>query len=166
MNFPPADISTMGLLNTSDIARGLKMMGFDLPEKKVNGSYIFPFVTSESLTTLSLLLASLVTSQLNLVLTVLGLHRALSNGRCIPLSQLKTAVLDKKLEDYYEAQQYTQRGGGGKLHSKYKQRAQTNLGDPGNDKMNEIDMMKKLEDADKRRREEKVRRSESRRTSS
>ena len=52
MNFPPADVSTLGLLSTSDIARGLKMMGFDLPDKK-----------------------------LNLVLTVLGLHRALSNGR-------------------------------------------------------------------------------------
>ena len=60
MNFPTSSTSTMGLLSEADISRGLKMMGFDLPDKK-----------------------------LHLVLTVLGLHRSLEGGRSIPLSQVR-----------------------------------------------------------------------------
>ena len=73
------------------------------------------------------------------------------------MSQLKSAVLDKKLEEHHEANEWLSRGGGGKLHSKYKQRAQSNLGDPAVDKLNEQDMMKRLEADQQRLTEEKVR---------
>ncbi|GMH85122.1 hypothetical protein TL16_g10130 [Triparma laevis f. inornata] len=121
MNFPTSSTSTMGLLSEADIGRGLKMMGFDLPEKK-----------------------------LHLVLTVLGLHRALEGGRCIPLAQLKNAVLDKNLEEHHENNVWLQRGGGGKLNAKYAQRQKMNLGDPAVDKLNEKEYLTLLQEQEQR----------------
>lgn len=97
------------------------MMGFDLPEKK-----------------------------LHLVLTVLGLHRALEGGRCIPLVQLKNAVLDKNLEEHHENNVWLQRGGGGKLNAKYAQRQKMNLGDPAVDKLNEKEYLTLLQEQEQR----------------
>eukprot|EP00520_Triparma_pacifica_P017208 CAMPEP_0118661536 /NCGR_PEP_ID=MMETSP0785-20121206/16332_1 /TAXON_ID=91992 /ORGANISM="Bolidomonas pacifica, Strain CCMP 1866" /LENGTH=1313 /DNA_ID=CAMNT_0006554983 /DNA_START=25 /DNA_END=3962 /DNA_ORIENTATION=- len=111
--FPPKDTTSMGLLTAEDLHRGLKTMGFDLPPKKFQ-----------------------------LVLTVLGLSRSLADGRCIPISQLKNAVLEKRLESHQEESHWKERGG--TLAARYKQRAASNLGDPAVDKLNELDEMEAL----------------------
>ncbi|GMI24277.1 hypothetical protein TeGR_g3488, partial [Tetraparma gracilis] len=64
--FPPSSTSSLGMLTTEDIGKGLKTMGFDLAPQK-----------------------------LQLVITILGLSQLLSDGRSIPLHRLKVAVLAK-----------------------------------------------------------------------
>ncbi|GMI19808.1 hypothetical protein TrCOL_g2265 [Triparma columacea] len=122
--FPPKDTSTMGLVTADDLLRGLRTMGFDLPPKKFQ-----------------------------LVLTVLGLSNALSGSKSIPIAQLKSAVLEKRLENHQEESHWKERGGGGTLAAKYKQRALSNLGDPAIDKLNELDEMEALSIQEKRRSE-------------
>ncbi|GMI05839.1 hypothetical protein TrRE_jg7355 [Triparma retinervis] len=120
--FPPKDTSTMGMVTAEDLLRGLRTMGFDLPPKKFQ-----------------------------LVLSVLGLSSALGDSRSIPIAQLKNAVLEKRLENHQEESHWKERGGGGTLAAKYKQRALSNLGDPAVDKLNELDEMGVFAIQEKRR---------------
>ncbi len=101
--FPPADTNTHGLITEDDFRRGLLNMGFDLPPQK-----------------------------LQLVLTMLGLKSAFTNGRSVSIASLKNAVLSPHLEQHHEDSQWKSHGDGS-LRRQYSHRAETNTGDPAMD---------------------------------
>ena len=78
---------------------------------------------------------NLTQQKLQMVLTILGVGCLLQPGKTIPLVQLKTAILDKNLENHHEKTEWMSRGGGGKLKTSYTQRSSDNRGDPAFEKL-------------------------------